>query len=215
MGLTRPYPRRSDQWRPSAGPTTRPTAQTRACTTTTATAPMANRSGVRTWLPEPGASLGAVAAISWARCRADRSKESNRGAVSVTWHAQDMSHEAHSRILVVGDLHENTGAGLPSPSTAGALGADLLLQVGVFGYWSPSASRAGTVVDTATMNDSAGSTRFPSEMMAVAASPTTSGTLPRGFGWQCGDTSRSGGGGAVSVDKASASRAPHGSRREN
>ena len=122
--------------------------------------------------------------------------------MSVTWHAQDMSHEAHSRILVVGDLHENTGAGLPSPSTAGALGADLLLQVGVFGFWSPSASRAGTVVDTATMNDSAGSTRFPSEMMAVAASPTTSGTLPRGFGWQCGDTSRSGGGGAVSVDKS-------------
>lgn len=39
------------------------------------------------------------------------------------------------RVLIVGDLHCNTAAASNAFEFAGAVGADVILQVGDFGFW--------------------------------------------------------------------------------
>lgn len=126
-----------------------------------------------------------------------------------------MSVTPPGRILVVGDLHANTGAGFSVIDHAAALAADLILQVGDFGFWfDPQGSKYLRKMEGRLAARDLrlwwvdGNHEQFDRLNAIPVGDDGRRQisehiwhLPRGFRWQWDNTAWVAAGGAVSVDQ--------------
>jgi hypothetical protein len=126
-----------------------------------------------------------------------------------------MSVTPPGRILVVGDLHANTGAGFSVIDHAAALASDLILQVGDFGFWfDPQGSKYLRKMEARLAARDLrlwwvdGNHEQFDRLNAIPVGDDGRRQisehiwhLPRGFRWQWNNTVWVAAGGAVSVDQ--------------
>jgi Calcineurin-like phosphoesterase len=120
------------------------------------------------------------------------------------------------RILLVGDLHANTGAAFQALDHAAEIGADLVLQVGDYGWWPRDLGGQKFIRKVEKRLALRGLDLWwidgnHSDFDRLDAHPIDEDGrrqlsdhvwhLPRGFRWQWGDSTWVAVGGAVSVDK--------------
>jgi Calcineurin-like phosphoesterase superfamily domain len=120
------------------------------------------------------------------------------------------------RVLIVGDLHCNTGAVIQVIDCAADFGADLIVQVGDFGFWPRIESGRKFLRKAEARLDRHGLQLWwvdgnHDDLQALRTRPVEPDGrrrvsdhiwhLPRGHGWVWGDTMWVAGGGAVSVDR--------------
>lgn len=126
------------------------------------------------------------------------------------------------RILLVGDLHANTGAALAVIDHAHQLGADLIIQVGDFGFWRDQQGRTflRKIAKRLELHNLQlwwvdGNHESYELLKSLPIQPDgtrwlrdvhgdfspTIRQLPRGYRWQWGTTQWLAVGGAVSVDR--------------